>query len=133
MSNMSEAMAHNDEPHRCSQEGSCHCADQLEHIIAIQPKEPKHKTIDGTTGELKIWHPDNSLSTVSLDDKDMWALQAIIVDAEKKSRNEAGFANGNGKIAIQALYNKIVLGSKHDNESASCPACFHGDGPHEMH
>lgn len=101
----------------CSQDGSCHCADQLEHIIAVNLKEdakPKIKPINGTTGELKIWKPDNTLVTLSLTEEDMWALMASVSNTEKKALNEPGFANGNGKAALLNLAAKLKVAHEAD-------------------
>jgi len=113
----------------CSQDGSCHCADQLEHVIASVPKctcsidgtpyckahaEPKPKPINGTTGELKIWKPDDTLVTLYLTEEDMWALMVSVKTTEKQAVNEPGFANGNGKAALINLATKLKVASEAD-------------------
>lgn len=120
-------MSNESKGHGCSQDGSCHCADQLEHIIAVRSKadaEPKIKPINGTTGELKIWKPDNTLVTLSLTEEDMWALKASVSNTEKQVVNEHGFANGNGKAAIINLAAKLKTADEADAQmgcaSKSC-------------
>lgn len=126
----------------CCKDGeSCHCADQLEHIIASAPKctcsidgtpyckvhaEPKPKPINGTTGELKIWKPDNTLVILSLTEEDMWALMAGVKETERRAINEHGYANGNAKAAFINLATKLKVASEADvqmgctNKSCGC-------------
>lgn len=102
------------------------CLEDFVNIKIIQAKAEVSKPVNGITGELKIWKPDNTLTTLSLSEEDMWALKAAVSTTEKQAVNEPGFANGNGKAALINLAAKLKTAYEADaqmgctNKSCGC-------------
>lgn len=71
-------------------------------------KKPEGQAIPNLSGELKIWNEDSSITTISLSEKEVWVLRAIMKDAGKRAVNEPGFVNGEAKRVIVDLVEKIV-------------------------
>lgn len=83
-------------------------------------EKPKGQSIPNLSGELKIWNEDSSISTVSLDEKEIWLIRAALKDTLKRAVNEPGFTNGEAKAALIALVEKVVPKTKEEGCGSSC-------------
>lgn len=70
-------------------------------------EKPAKSEIPNLSGELKIWNEDGSINTVSLNEREVWTLRAIVKESLKRAQNEHGWANGDAKATIIGLDQKI--------------------------
>lgn len=85
--------------------------------------EKSKDAIPNLSGELKIWNEDSSITTIPLNQGEVWMVRTALKETLKRALNDPGYVNGEAKALLISLVDKVV--PKAGTSTTGC-GCKHG-------
>lgn len=70
-------------------------------------EKPKGESIPNRSGELRIVNEDSSVTTIPLNERELWLVKTSLKETLRLGLNEPGYVNGEVKAVLIGLVEKI--------------------------